>query len=51
MLSRRQLLQSAAASLTPGVRRELFIASPGKGTAVMASAFYTAQRGGGMMSM
>ncbi|MBI5280288.1 MAG: exo-alpha-sialidase [Candidatus Solibacter usitatus] len=51
MLSRRQLLLSATAPLGPDVKRELFVASPGKGTAVMASAFYTGRRGGGMMSM
>jgi hypothetical protein len=33
------------------IRRELFHASPGKGIAVMASAYYTRPRGGGMLAI
>jgi hypothetical protein len=35
----------------PSVRRELFLASPQKGTAVMAYGFYTESSGGRMMSI
>lgn len=35
----------------PSIRREVFIAAPGKGTAVMAYACYTEPRGGAMMSI
>jgi hypothetical protein len=35
----------------PGIRREVFLRSPGKGTAVMAYAFYTQPRGGRMISV
>ena len=61
-LSRRTLLAAPlAASLAPAAafagkpsraaRRERFLASPAKGTAVMAYAFYTRPRGGDMMSI
>ena len=33
------------------IRREVFLKSPGKGTAVMAFAYYTKSRGGGMISI
>lgn len=49
---RRDLLAALAApSPQPGVRRELFRPSPGKGTAVMAYAYYTHPSGGAMMSI
>jgi hypothetical protein len=35
----------------PGVRREVFLAAPGNGVAVMAYAFYTARTGGAMLSL
>lgn len=53
-LSRRALLAAAPAfnlPAAPAVRRELFMASPQKGTAVMAYAFYTEPRGGRMTSI
>jgi len=34
-----------------GIRREIFLASPGKGTAVVASAYYTKSHGGQMLSV
>ncbi|MEO7649895.1 MAG: sialidase family protein, partial [Bryobacteraceae bacterium] len=51
LLSRRALLAAAPAlgrAAGPGVKREVFLASPKKGVAVMAYAFYT-RRGGGQM--
>ncbi len=53
-LSRRAFLAATAASArgeTSGIRRELFLASPGGGVAVMAYAFYTRPRGGEMNSI
>lgn len=51
-MTRREMIHAiAAAPLTPGVRREIFLTSPGKGTAVMAYAFYTSKSGGAMMSL
>ena len=54
MFSRRRFLAAPsllAASSDSGIRREVFVASPGKGTAVMAYAFYTERRGGRMISL
>ena len=48
-ITRRSLL--AAALSPPPIRREVFLASPRKGTAVMAFAYYTSAQGGGMMSI
>ncbi len=55
MVSRRGFLCAAAlagnaASAAPQVKREMFLKSPGKGTAVLAHAAYTSARGGGMIS-
>ncbi|MBI3678910.1 MAG: exo-alpha-sialidase [Acidobacteria bacterium] len=54
-MKRRAFLGAlGAASLessTPGVRREIFLRSPGKGTAVMAYAFYSERTGGAMISV
>jgi len=58
-LSRRHFLAGGGAAAAaqrlpagpPGVRSEVFLRSPGKGTAVMAYAYYTGRRGGGMMSI
>ncbi len=53
-LTRRCFVSLAAAQVARsagGVRREVFIPSPGKGTAVMAYAFYTRKTGGAMMSI
>lgn len=51
MLSRRAFLASPVAFAAPSIRREVFIASPKRGVAVMAYAFYTRRRGGEMMSI
>jgi hypothetical protein len=57
MLTRRQVLTTSvaatAAAFEPStrVRRELFLASPGKGTAVMAFAYYTRAKGLDMLSI
>ena len=48
-IRRREWIFLAAAR--PTVRRELFIAAPGAGTAVMAYAYYTGPRGGAMTSV
>ncbi|MEP7364260.1 MAG: hypothetical protein ABI972_13480, partial [Acidobacteriota bacterium] len=40
-----------AAQTSAGIRRELFLRSPGKGTAVMAYAFYTRRKGHDMISI
>jgi hypothetical protein len=52
-VTRRTFLAGGAAraAAAEGVTREVFIPSPGKGTAVMAYAFYTAASGGGMLSV
>jgi hypothetical protein len=52
--SRRRFLAGVAGLLRAvpqQIRRELFLRSPGKGTAVMAYAYYTRARGGDMMSI
>jgi hypothetical protein len=46
-ISRRALLLAAV----PGVRRDVFIAAPGEGVAVMAFAFYVRRAGGDMISI
>ena len=52
MLARRTLLLAAPRALAaPAVRREVFIASPAEGVAVMAFAFYTKSKGGDMISI
>ncbi|MGH9659155.1 MAG: sialidase family protein [Bryobacteraceae bacterium] len=53
LLRRHLLLGSLGSGLRAGppVRREVFLRSPGKGTAVMAYAYYTRPRGGEMMSI
>ncbi|MCZ2149129.1 MAG: glycoside hydrolase [Bryobacterales bacterium] len=55
MMRRRDFLTAAAASplvaATHGVKRRVFLPSPGKGTAVMAYAYYTKPTGGGMISV
>jgi hypothetical protein len=52
ILGRRQLLALAAASATGAeIRRDLFRKAPGKGTAVMAFAYYTKPRGVDMLSV
>jgi hypothetical protein len=49
--TRREFLGAATAlAAPPSVRREVFLRSPGKGTAVMAHAVYSAARGGDMLS-
>jgi hypothetical protein len=50
-LSRRGFLAAIPAFGAPAVRREVFLASPKKGTAIMAYAFYTRKRGGDMISI
>jgi hypothetical protein len=40
-----------SAAKPSGIRREIFLASPGKGTAVVASAYYTKSQGGEMLSV
>ena len=55
LLQRREFLSGGLASALgagqPPTRREVFLRSPGKGTAVMAYAYYTRPRGGAMMSI
>ena len=55
MLGRREFLSGGLAAALPdrgaGIRREVFLPAPGKGTAVMAYAYYTRARGGQMMSI
>jgi hypothetical protein len=50
LLSRRRFLYSSLAAAEP-VKRSVFLRSPGKGTAVMAYAYYTRPHGGEMMSI
>jgi BNR repeat protein len=53
-MTRRNWLAGAAGlarAADPGIRREVFLASPAKGVAVMAAAFYTRARGGEMRSI
>lgn len=54
-MRRREFLAASAASLSAaapnGVEREVFLKSPGKGTAVMAYAFYTKREGVEMASI
>lgn len=51
-LNRRQFAAMlAAASPDRSIKREVFLKSPGKGTAVMAYAFYTRKSGGAMISV
>ena len=53
-ISRRAVLAALAAfarKAAPQSRRELFLPSPARGTAVMAYAFYTRPRGGEMISI
>ena len=54
MSTRRAFLATPALLVTgadSGIRREVFVSSPGKGIAVMAYAFYTEKRGGRMLSI
>src|SRR4051794_6746546 len=52
LLARRTVLLAAPRALTATrVRREVFIASPADGVAVMAFAFYTKSKGGDMISV
>ncbi|MBK7930232.1 MAG: exo-alpha-sialidase [Bryobacterales bacterium] len=53
MMTRRAMLAAPAAmaQTRDGVRRETFLKSPGKGTALMAYAFYTRPKGGDMLSI
>ena len=54
MIPRRTLLTAALGRSvfgSPAIRRELFLASPGNGVAVMAYAFYTRPSGGEMISV
>lgn len=44
-------LPALAAGPDPRIRRELFLKAPGKGVAVMCSAYYTAKSGGAMVSI
>jgi hypothetical protein len=56
-ITRRSLLAAtllpaaASAAPAPGIRREVFLKAPGKGTAIMAYAYYTSLKGGGMLSI
>jgi hypothetical protein len=51
-LSRRALLVAPfAPAPARAIERSVFLRSPGPGTAVMAYAYYTSRRGGGMMSI
>jgi hypothetical protein len=50
-VSRREFLAALAQATAPDIRREVFLASPAKGTAVMAHAFYSRPRGGDMVSI
>lgn len=49
-MRRRHFLASLAAG-QPGIQREVLMKSPGKGTAVMAFAYYTGHRGFDMVSL
>lgn len=51
MLRRHFLATPLAAAAESAVSRELFVKAPGKGTAVMAYAWYTERRGGAMLSI
>jgi hypothetical protein len=53
LITRRSLLLAfpSQARAQKRVRREVFLASPAKGTAVMAEAYYTRNRGGAMLSI
>jgi hypothetical protein len=51
MFSRRAFLASSFALAAPSMRREVFLASPQPGVAVMAYAFYTRRSGGEMTSI
>lgn len=53
MITRRSVLQYALAAVVkkPEIRHEVFLPSPGKGTAVMAYAYYTTAHTGDMMSV
>lgn len=57
MIGRRAFLFAGAGSAAfaqsqaKNIRRELFLKSPGKGTAVMAFAYYTQAKGGAMISI
>jgi len=53
LISRRSLLlaSSGFARAQQRVSSEVFLASPGTGTAVMAEACYTRARGGAMLSI
>src|SRR6266542_6718671 len=53
-MTRRNFLFASGAVMAAApnpIRREVFRASPGKGIAVMASAYYTRPRGGDMLSI
>src|SRR6476646_11307295 len=52
-MTRRTFLAASGAALHAGerVRREVFLRSPGPGTAVMCDAYYTKASGGDMMSI
>ena len=50
MLTRRSLLMAAAAPPKP-IERDVFLRSPGKGTAIMAMAYYAKKTGGEMISI
>ena len=51
-MNRRAFLQSTLAlAAPPQITREIFLRSPGKGTALMASAYYTRKSGGEMLSV
>jgi hypothetical protein len=51
VLRRSLLFAPVALAAASHIRRELFLASPLQGTAVMASAFYVRSRGGDMLSI
>src|SRR5439155_20973747 len=53
LVSRRSLLVAVPglSRAQERVRREVFLASPARGTAVMAEAYYTSARGGAMLSI
>jgi hypothetical protein len=50
-MRRRSFLASLAASAQPAIRPSLFLPSPGKGTAVMAIAYYAKTKGLDMVSL
>ena len=50
-MRRRLFLASLAASAQPAIRPEVFLKSPGKGTAVMAIAYYAKAKGLDMVSL